>query len=209
MTVDVDFKAPGERELGVVVRVLRKGGVIVYPTDTFYGLGADCFSPKAARKIFRLKGRDWKKPLSVVIADRDMLGRVAADIPPVFEGVADRFWPGPLTMVFHASASVPEEIHAGSGSIAVRLPDHPWLRRLIRAAGGPLTATSANPSGEGEISDPHLAARFFSGRVDCVVNGGHTPGGKPSTVLDLRDRPRIIREGAVPAALLRRLLPLD
>jgi len=206
--VKVDVEAPGERELEAVIRVLKKGGVIVYPTDTFYGLGADSFSRKAAGRIYELKGRAWTKPLSVVISDRDMLEQVARDIPLVFGAVAQRFWPGPLTVVFYASDRLPEELHAGSGSIAVRLPDHPWLRRLVSRAGFPIIATSANPSGGPEVSDPGEAADLFLGRVECIVNGGPTPGGKPSTVLDLRGNPRILREGAVATPLLRDLLPL-
>ena len=205
--VKVDFEAPGEKELEAVIRALKKGGVIVYPTDTFYGLGADCFSGKAVGRVYELKGRDWTKPLSVVISDRDMLGQVARSIPQVFEAVANRFWPGPLTVVLDASDRIPGELHAGSGSIAVRLPDHPWLRRLVRRAGFPITATSANLSGGEEVSDPGKAADLFLGRVECIVDGGPTPGGKPSTVLDLRGKPCILREGAIATRLLQDLLP--
>lgn len=205
--ISVDIGSPEPEKLETIAGVLKNQGVVVYPTDTFYGLGADCFSEDAVSKVFHLKGRDWNKPLSLVIADMEMLQEVVSRIPPVFEAVAGRFWPGPLTIVFEASWSLPENLHAGSGSIAVRLPDHPWLRQLIRHAGFPITATSANISGGREVQHPSQAGDIFSGRVDMLVDGGPTRGGLPSTVLDIRGHPRLLREGAVPAEKLKDFLP--
>lgn len=202
----VDFNRADTKSMDDIAGVLGNGGVIVYPTDTFYGLGVDCFSAKAVNRVFQLKGRESKKPLPVIIGDMGMLDDVAVHIPRIFKRIAEKFWPGPLTVVFQAAERIPRELHAGTGSIAVRLPDHPWLRRLVLRAGMPITATSANLSGEKEIWDPGEIKRLFSGRVACIVDGGPAPGGKPSTVLDLRGNPQILREGALPTAFLNEYL---
>jgi L-threonylcarbamoyladenylate synthase len=192
---------------GRIIRALAEGGVMVYPTDTFYGLGADCFSAPAVRRIYELKQRDPRKPLLVVISDVDMAGLVAVDIPPVFQELASEFWPGPLTLVLRAAESLPRELLGGGESIALRLPDLPWLRALIRQAGFPLVATSANISGEKEISGPEDAFDSFQGKVDIIVDGGRTEGVKPSTVLDLTaGRPRLVREGALSRTKLEKYL---
>lgn len=190
-----------------IVRTLNEGGVIVYPTDTFYGLGADCFAAAAVRRIYELKKRDSSKPLLVVIADVAMAGRVASVLPPIFLELASNFWPGPLTLILKASAAVPREVLGDGDSIAVRMPDLLWLRALVRQAGYPLVATSANISGEKEISTAEEALAQFRGKVDMIVDGGRTPGVRPSTVLDLtRDKPCLVREGALPRTALEKYL---
>ena len=188
-----------------IIELLERGGVIVYPTDTFYGLGASGFHAGAVRRVFRLKRRDSAKPLSLVIADADdMLRTVAVDIPDLLEPLAARFWPGPLTLVLMASARLPRELLGDSDRIGVRVPDFPWLRGLLRVARFPLTATSANVSGGQETTDPLAAAKPFQGGVDLIVDGGRTAGGRVSTVLDLTvSPPKILREGAVPSRDLR------
>ncbi|MBN1272096.1 MAG: threonylcarbamoyl-AMP synthase [Candidatus Aminicenantes bacterium] len=184
-----------------IVPILEKDGIIAYPTETFYGLGGNIFSPEAVNKIYNIKGRDFSKPLSVVIADTDMIPLLASEIPGVLSEVASRFWPGPLTVVLKASAELPRRMTGPKGTIGIRLPASPWVRALVRRAGFPLTATSANLSGEKNPDDPESVRRDFWGKIDALVNGGRTPGGKPSTVLDLSlpDAP-ILREGAVPAS---------
>lgn len=188
-----------------VAGILGRGGLIVYPTDTFYGLGASGYQADAVRSIYRIKQRNASKPLSLVISDYGMLGDVAAELPPVLPALAEAFWPGPLTVVVPASSRLPDVLLGASRNIGVRIPDLAWLRRLVRESGFPLTATSANLSGAGEIADPREAVRIFQGKVDLIVDGGATSGGRPSTVLDLSARPpRILRQGAVSA---ERLLP--
>ncbi len=194
-------------ELSVVVSVLKKDGLIVYPTETFYGLGANCFSPGAVKKIFALKRRDRAKPLPVVISDRGMLDSVVAEIPPVAEPFLRKYWPGPLTLIFPAHPLLPKEVLGATRSIGVRLPAHAGLRDLVKKAGFPITATSANISGKGELSDPKSVFDTFVGKVDCIVDGGKTKGGRPSTVIDLTSpEPRILREGAIPASELQKWL---
>jgi L-threonylcarbamoyladenylate synthase len=187
--------------------ILLDDGLMVYPTETFYGLGAACFSGKAVRRIYKLKKREAGKPLSFIVSDLEMVETVAAAPPDVFRRLASEFWPGPLTLVLKAAESFPEEILGPGGTIAIRIPPVPWLRALVAEIGQPITATSANVSGQGEISDPIEAIALFSGKVDIIVDGGKTSGGLPSTIVDLAgDIPRIIREGAVPARVLEPFL---
>lgn len=205
--VRVDPEKRLDAEMRPVAKILEDDGVIVYPTDTYYGLGVNCFSPAAIRLAYGLKERDPVKPLSVVISDREMLHSVAIDIPLLFESMEAEFWPGPLTFVFRAGPHIPDVLLGSHNTIGVRLPAHNWLRGLVRTAGFPITATSANISGEEEISDPAKVIQVFQGKVDCIVDGGMTRGGLPSTVLDMTDkRPFILREGAVPSSRIVRFL---
>ncbi len=199
---------PGDRDNDVrIIRTLAEGGIIVYPTDTFYGLGASGFMPDAIEKIYGIKQRSAAKPLSLVVSDMAMLSAVAHAFPPSLEDLAAAFWPGPLTLILTASSSLPPALLGPSGTIGVRIPRHVWLRRLVHEAGFPLTATSANLSGEPESADPSPVIRMFDGRVDMIIDGGCTPGGRPSTILDLTGvAPRILREGAIPRAQLQAYL---
>lgn len=204
-TVRIDPTGESSSRLSGIIKVLREGGVIIYPTDTFYGLGASGFHAEAVRKVFRLKRRDAAKPLSLVIPDiGGLLQAVAVEIPGLMQPLAERFWPGPLTVVLKASPRLPKDLLGDSDRIGVRIPGHPWLRRLLREARFPLTATSANISGERETTDPHEAAKAFREGVDLIVDGGRTTGGLASTVVDLTaSPPRILREGAIPSESLR------
>ncbi len=203
--VRIEWDGEDLGSLRKAVGILRRGGVIVYPTDTFYGLGASGYDADAVRRIYRIKRREEGKPLSLVISDHRMLEEVAADIPPELLPLAEAFWPGPLTIVLSASPRLPAGLLGGSSTIGVRIPDLAWLRELVTAAGFPLTATSANLSGEMDTSVAGEVVRDFSGKVDLIVDGGDTPGGRPSTVLDLSVcPPAILREGEVSR---ERLLP--
>jgi len=196
--IRVDTEKIDPEKIRIVAGILAGGGVVVYPTDTFYGLGANCFSPFAVQRAYRLKKRDRSKPLSVVISDTKMLRAIAVDIPPVFAALRTEFWPGPLTLVLRASPQVPAALLGSEKTIGVRMPAHAWLRRLIRTAGFPITATSANLSGEREVTSAEQAIPIFRGKVDAIVDGGQTPGRLASTVLDLTTKnPTLIREGAV------------
>ena len=194
-------------KIKTIVKVLQKGGIIAYPTDTFYGLGVNCFLKNSILSIYRLKNRDYSKPLSVVISDLEMVERVAVEIPPVFKALASEFWPGSLTLVLKASSSLPRELRSPDGSVGVRLPALRWLRELIKEAAFPLTATSANVSGKREISQPGKVIKTFYGKIDLIVNGGKTSGILPSTVVDLiSGKPKILREGALPVSRIRKYM---
>jgi L-threonylcarbamoyladenylate synthase len=190
-----------------VADILLRDGMMAYPTETFYGLGAVCFSGKAVRRIYRLKARDAGKPLSLIVSSLDMIETLAVGPPPVFHRLAGEFWPGPLTLVLKASPSFPARLAGPGHTIGVRIPSVPWLRRLVHEIGLPITATSANISGEGEISDPAKVLRTFNDKVDIIVDGGPTRGGQASTIVDITGpMPRILREGAVSKAQLEKYL---
>ena len=199
---------PGRVEAGQIKRiagVLKKEGVIAYPTDTFYGLGASCFSEYAVRRIYQIKKRQPSKPLSILAADLEMVQKVAVNIPPLFRKVADTFWPGPLTLVLKASPELPKNLLGPGDSIGIRLPALLWLKKLVKEAGFPITATSANISGEGEIADAEKVMDYFCEKVDLFVDGGKLSATLPSTVIDLTSRkPEVLREGAVPFSRLKK-----
>lgn len=194
-------------QIDEIVDVLRKDGIIVYPTETYYGLGANGFSAKAVQKVYRLKKRDALKPLPVMISDIAMLERLVSEIPPMFRPLISEFWPGPLTVILKASPEVPEGLQ-GNGTIGLRLPGYEWVRSLVSRAQFPITATSANVSGEKEISDPEKARESYHGKVKLIVDGGITQGTLPSTVVDMSgEEPRLVREGAISSSQLKIFLP--
>ncbi len=190
-----------------IAQFLKKPGVMAFPTDTFYGLGTDCFSPDEIRRIYRIKKRRMEKPIPLMIAEVEEAKKVASEIPRLFWSLAEEFWPGPLTLVLKASPALPPELLGHSQAIGVRIPAVPWLRELVRQTGFPLTATSANVSGEKEINHPEKIKDIFWGKVDLIVDGGKTSGTRPSTVLDMTsEKPRVLREGMIPVTKLRRYL---
>jgi L-threonylcarbamoyladenylate synthase len=201
---------PALENAGVVRAIaaaLLEDAVAAYPTETFYALGAAAFSRKAVEKVYRLKKREPGKPLPVVASDLDMVKEISASLPPSFRLLAWEFWPGPLTLVLPAAARLPAFLLGPGRTIAVRIPPLPWLRSLVREISQPLTATSANLSGEKELADPAEVITLFRGRVEIVVDGGLAPAGAPSTIVDLTTpEPRILREGKIPAARIRAAL---
>jgi len=194
-------------KIKIVAKVLQEEGIIAYPTDTFYGLGASCFSEKAIQRIYHLKKREPSKPISIIISDINMARDIAKDIPSLFWKMAGEFWPGPLTFVLKASSTLPSGLLGPGDSIGIRQPALSWIRELLNETGFPITATSANISGEKEIADPEIIIDSFFGLVDLIADGGETRGALPSTVVDLISaKPVIIREGAVPRSVLGKYL---
>ncbi len=180
--------------------VIRAGGVIVYPTDTFYGLGADPKNPAAVRKLFEIKGRQADQPILLLIKDANEVRDWAAEITPQAEGLMKKFWPGPLTLVFKAKPEVMPELTGGAGTIGLRVPGNALTRQLLASLGTALTGTSANISGRPSPRTAQEAAEAIGGMVDLVLDGGMTAGDKPSTVVDVSaDAPKVIREGAIPS----------
>jgi len=180
-----------------VAQRIRGGEVVAVPTDTVYGLAADPFREGVAERIFEIKRRPELNPILLLIDSVEQLKDVARDLPPVFKEIAAAFWPGLLTIVVPASPRVPAAITAGKGTVAVRLPAAPLIRRLIRASGCPLTGTSANLSGRPAATAADEVKRQLSGRVYHMVDGGRSSLRQPSTILDLTSEPRIVRQGAV------------
>ncbi|MBV9209331.1 MAG: threonylcarbamoyl-AMP synthase [Acidobacteria bacterium] len=179
-------------------QVIAAGGLIAYRTDTLYGLGADPFNPLALNLLKALKGRDDGKPILVIISESREADRFLAMKSKLFEAVTARHWPGALTIVSRAREEVPDELTAGTKTIGVRLPDDSQVRELVRACGGSLTATSANPSGFAPAQTAQQVASYFSNGLDLIIDGGQSLSDKPSTVLDVSaDVPRLIREGVI------------
>jgi L-threonylcarbamoyladenylate synthase len=206
-TLRIDPDAAELDQAAEIAASLRHGAVVAYPTETFYALGAAALTKKAVDRVFRLKNRESSKPLSFIVSDMDMVSDVVSSLPSTFATLAAEFWPGPLTLVLTAADGLPESILGPGRTIALRIPPLGWLRDLVRELGEPLTATSANLSGEGELADPDEVRRLFDGQVDLVIDAGPAPGGAPSTIVDLtRERPRVLREGRVPAARIEALL---
>lgn len=178
--------------------VLRAGGVVAYPTETFYGLGALARDGAAVARLAHAKGRPDGKPLPLVAADAAQVEEVA-ELGPVARRLADAFWPGPLTLVLPARGGLPAEITAGTATVGVRVPGSEVARALAREAGGALVSTSANLSGEPPPARAADLSAALRARLDHVLDGGATPGGLPSTVIALDgDVPRVVRHGAVP-----------
>lgn len=186
------------RAIGQALQVLRQRGLVAFPTDTIYGVGAHAFLPEAVERIYHVKGRSLSKPIPLLLDSVDRLGKVAEDIPGAALVLAERFWPGPLTMVLARSPDVPDVVTAGGPSVAVRVPDHEFALRLIGAAGGVLAATSANLSGRPDPVTAEEVLGYLEGRIDLILDGGPCPGGVPSTVVDLTKRPPVVaRVGAL------------
>jgi len=191
-----DASAPEE-----VVETIRRGGLVVYPTDTLYGLGADPLNPNAIGRLFAVKQRPEGQPVSVVVADLDAAKRIAV-IPPAMEEFARRFLPGPLTLLFRATPEAPRSIVSAQGATAIRIPRHPVPLMLAKRL-GPITATSANLHGKSPPIECGEAQEQLGDAIDLYVDAGPCPVGKESTVVDCTGRePRVIREGAVSAERL-------
>jgi L-threonylcarbamoyladenylate synthase len=184
--------------------LLRRGGVVAYPTETFYGLGALARDPAALERLARAKGRPEGKPLPLIAADAGMVAEVA-EVGALARSLAGRFWPGPLTLVLPARPGLPGPITGGTGTVGIRVPGSEVARALCRAAGGPIVSTSANPSG---APPPAAAASLdaaLRARIDGVLDAGPSPGGLPSTVVAVAgEEVALVREGAVPFAEIER-----
>lgn len=199
----IDPGKPDENVLAEAVGILKRGGVVAYPTETFYGLGADASNGAAVGKIFQIKGRNFRNPIAVIVDNEREAVPLAEEIPETGRILMQKFWPGPLTLLFRAAPSVPVALTGGTGKIGVRVSSHPLARLLARGVAGPLTATSANLSGGPECISAGEVFCALGKRVDAVIDGGTTPGGIGSTILDVTAfPPLILREGAVPGALI-------
>ena len=187
--------------------ILRRGGLVAFPTETVYGLGGNALDAEAAGKIYRAKGRPSDNPLIVHIADWDAIGRIAVDIPPEAKRLADAFWPGPLTMILKKSEIVPLATTGGLPTVAVRLPNHEIARALIRAGGGYVAAPSANTSGRPSPTKAEHVAQDMDGAIDMIIDGGDVAIGIESTIVDLTEgSPTILRPGYISQEMLGRVL---
>lgn len=198
-----------EENIRVIERagnILKEGGLVAFPTETVYGLGADGLNEDAARKIYAAKGRPSDNPLIIHIADMESLGRIAKNIPEAAIRIAEKYWPGPLTMIFEKSDNVPYGTTGGLETVAVRMPLNETALALIRAGGGFIAAPSANTSGRPSPTEAWHVKEDLDGKVDMIVDGGPVEIGVESTILDMTVVPSmILRPGAVTKEMLAEL----
>lgn len=196
-----------DEALSYACAVLRAGGVVAYPTETYYGLAVDPFNRTALSRLFALKRRSADKPVLLIIGHQSQLASLVAEIPPPFPLLMQRFWPGPLTLVFPGLASLPKMLTGCCDTIGVRVSSHPVARQLVRAFGQPLTATSANLSGHPPAVTAIGVREQLGQEVDLILDGGVTPGGQGSTLLGYQEgkvcllRAGVVSSVAVEAAL--------
>jgi len=176
---------------------LRDGGIVAFPTESVYGLGAVVWNTAAVARVFEAKRRPSFDPLIVHVLDRRMLAEVAAEIPPAAETLAERFWPGPLTLIVRKRSAVPGLVTAGLETVAVRMPSHPVARALLESVGEPLAAPSANAFGYLSPTRAQHVTRALGDAVDLVLDGGPTPWGIESTIVAFAPEPTLLRPGAV------------
>lgn len=179
-------------------QIILRGGVVAFPTETFYGLGADVLDLEALQKVFQIKRREENKPLLLLVADQTWLPELVKEIPPVAGKLMEKFWPGPLTLVFQASPHLPSVLTANTGRVGLRISSHPVAQALVQAVGRAITATSANVTGHPSASLASEVSHALGKGVDAILDGGKTAGGVGSTVLDVSGAlPNIIRQGTV------------
>ena len=198
--LSLDPLDPDADALERAASVLRDGGVLAYPTETLYGLGVDPFRPASLERLYRIKGRQRRAPVSILVRDEAMLAAVVETVPAAGSCLIERFLPGPLTLVLKGRLDLPGGLTAGTEKVGVRISSHPLMAHLFSRFPAPFTTTSANPSGEPGASTAGEVTRYFARSVDLVLDAGPAPGGPGSTVVDLTGpRPHILREGAIVA----------
>jgi L-threonylcarbamoyladenylate synthase len=184
--------------------LLLRGGVIGYPTETVYGLGCDALNAEAANRIGTLKGREKNRPFLVLVSGPDAVRPLVREIPGYAQDLMNRFWPGPLTLVFSAAGDVPESLTRGTGKVGIRVSPDSFCRDLMIRFPHPLVSTSANPSRMPPAQSARQVWHYFGRRLDLIVDGGERGAGIPSTVLDVSGPSSVlIREGAIPVSALK------
>lgn len=184
----------------MAVKALKAGKLVVFPTDTVYGIGADAFNKSAVEKIFDAKGRDSKKPLQVLIADKKDLDFIAEEKSDMLYRLVEKFMPGALTIVMPAKKDFPRWVTCGLDTVGVRMPANTLALEMIKAFGKPISATSANISGMPDPKDAQQVIEYLDGKIDLILDGGATPDNVPSTVLDISvNPPKILRQGKISA----------
>ncbi len=195
------FKLRKEDPEGVLsecIKALNEGRIVAFPTETFYGLGVRYDNEEALRRLYKIKNRPREKPIPLIIGDRALVEMVAEVVSPIDEEIMNRYWPGPLTLILKAKEGLSEYITAGTGKVALRVPGESFALALARAAGFPITATSANPSGSPPADTPEMILKYFTTEVDILVDGGRTWGQEPSTIVEVvGGQIKIIRRGII------------
>ena len=204
MSAEIVRVHPDEPEpdrIDSIVSCLRKGGVVALPTDTFYGLAVDPVNLRAVEQIYQIKTRSKNKPLSLLIASLAQAYELARDTNPMLDKLAERFWPGPLTIIVRAGCKLPLRVTANTGNVALRVPNAAIPRAVVERFGLPITATSANLRGASDCSNAACVREQLSDRIPLIVDGGSIGQAQPTTIVDLtlgEGRWEILREGAIP-----------
>lgn len=192
------------------VAALQRGEVIVYPTETLYGLGADALNCAAVEKVFQLKGRDPNNPIPVLVAERNMLNALVTEVSPLAEKLIARFWPGPLTIVLPARKDIPAPLVNSTGGVGVRISSQIIATELVRTLGRPLTATSANPSGKAPARTMRKAKSYFANAIEIFLDAGELTSKTGSTVIEFHgEKIKIIRDGDIKQAELQAIVGED
>lgn len=205
----IDAKKPDRDVIEQAAQIIREGGVVIFPTRGLYGLAADAFNPAAVEKIFNIKNRSFDKPILILFRSIQGLDSLVQTIPAASAALMANFWPGKITIVFKASDTVPTLLTAGTGKIGIRLPGYRVASLLVEATGGPITGTSANISGDGGCAEIDAIDSAVLEQADIILDAGRLKGGKGSTVVDVTvDPPLVLRDGAIPADDIYKLLNL-
>jgi L-threonylcarbamoyladenylate synthase len=186
-------------ELNKAASIIRSGGVVAFPTESFYGMAVNAWDEKAIQRLFAIKKREENQPILLLIPTMSLLNQVVTRIPDIANKFMQKFWPGGLTLVFEANPDLPHLLTSGTGKIGLRLSSHPVATALAQAVGGPITGTSANISGQAACTSAEAVRHSLGESVDFILDRGETEGGKGSTIMDLTvDPPTVMREGMVP-----------
>jgi L-threonylcarbamoyladenylate synthase len=195
--VYIDPAQPSTHLIHQVAEVIKGGGIIIYPTETLYGLGTNPFNLKAGERLYRIKGRKAGKPIPFLIKDQEMLETLVTDVSPMARQLMEQHWPGPLTLIFRAKEGLPSPLRGEAGTIGVRISAHPIARLIVEAVDAPLTSTSANTAGGKNLTDARSIADLLGDQVDLIIDGGEVAG-QGSTVVDLTTTPpTVVREGMI------------
>jgi len=186
------------------VNILKNCGIIAYPTETFYGLGAKFDMIDTLKRLYEIKKRPQEKAMPLIIGSKELLSTVAASVSVKAISLMERYWPGPLTLILPAKENLSDFITAGTRKVAVRIPGESFALQLARTANFPLTATSANPSGMPPAQDAETVLRYFEDKIDLIIDGGPAPGGLPSTIVEATGNEiRLLRQGIIRIDLLK------
>jgi L-threonylcarbamoyladenylate synthase len=206
--IKVDFQHPDPAKIQVAAEIIKKGGLVAFPTETVYGLGADALNAKAVLDLFKAKNRPLDNPPILHISHINNVYTLAKHVPKNAESLMKRFWPGPLTLIFERSETIPATTVAGLNTVAIRMPKHNIALALIKQSDTPIAAPSANLSGKPSPTDAKHVYSDLNGRIDAILDGGQTAIGVESTVLDLSvDPPMLLRPGGTPFEAIQRVLP--
>lgn len=208
VTIKVDFQHPDLAKIQIAAQIIKKGGLVAFPTETVYGLGADALNPTAVQALFKAKNRPLDNPPILHISHINNVYTLAKHVPQNAEALMKRFWPGPLTLIFERSEAIPKVTVAGLNTVAIRMPKHNVALALIKQSETPIAAPSANLSGKPSPTTAQHVYADLNGRIDAILDGGATNIGVESTVLDLSvDPPLLLRPGGTPFEAIQKMLP--